>query len=85
VSLDGGFRHRSVLGGAFREKEPIHGGIIVVEGKFKGVKEEEAGGISDDFRDKKDWRIGKNAPWVPKVCNGVSLVRYLWRELIEPC
>jgi hypothetical protein len=45
VSREGGFLHKSVLGGAATVKEPIHSGTTSC-GMFNGVKEELAGGMA---------------------------------------
>lgn len=45
VSRDGGFLHKSVLGGAARVNDPIHSGTTSF-GMFRGVKEDPAGGMA---------------------------------------
>lgn len=48
VSLDGGFLHRSVFGGADIVKDPIHSGTASF-GMLRGVKDELVGGMASVF------------------------------------
>lgn len=46
VSRDGGFLHRSVLGGAARLNKPIYSGNTESGGQFSAVNDELSGGIA---------------------------------------
>lgn len=46
VSREGGFLHRSVLGGAARLKDPIYSGRPASLGRFRAVKDELSGGMA---------------------------------------
>ena len=46
VSRDGGFLHRSVLGGAARLNKPIYSGSTESGGQFSAVNDELSGGIA---------------------------------------
>lgn len=82
MSLDGGFLHRSVLGGAARVKEPIHSGTTSLE-IFRGVKEELAGGmvVSRGFGGRvrsREWRgmcDAQQASWLILCIGGCRVER----------
>ena len=55
VSREGGFLHRSVLGGAARLNKPIYSGSTESGGQFSAVNDELSGGMAWDDSSRSLW------------------------------